>query len=67
MTLCLKTEQHIAYVAYVEAALELQGYVLDAAVTAAIARQFERIAAIASTMLDVDLPLDSEPAPLFRP
>ena len=55
---------------FVDAALALQGYPVaqwDEARRNAIARQFERIATIAATMLDVDLPPDSEPAPLFRP
>jgi hypothetical protein len=52
---------------YVRAALELQGYDLDEPRLVEVARQFARIDAIAQAMLDVELPLDAEPAPLFRP
>ena len=53
--------------AYVRAALELQGYQLDAAQTAAVALQFARIALIAGTFIDDASPLDSGQLPVFRP
>ena len=53
--------------AYVDAALALHGYALNPARVVAVAQQFERIASIAATMLDTDLPADSEPAPSFHP
>ena len=52
---------------YVRAALALHGYQLSEAHVDEIARQFARIAAVAEPMLDAELPVDSEPAPIFRP
>jgi hypothetical protein len=53
--------------AYVEAALALHGYALDAAQTAAVTQQFARIALIAGACLQETLAPGSEPLPLFRP
>jgi hypothetical protein len=52
---------------YVRAALALQGYDFNAARTTDIVAQFERIEALAQVLLDVALPLEAEPAPVFRP
>jgi hypothetical protein len=53
--------------AYVRAALALQGYTFDDAEIAEIVMQFSRLEAVARTVLDWQLPLASEPAPVFRP
>lgn len=53
---------------YVRAALALQGFDrLDDATLVEVARQFARIEAIAETMLALELPRSTEPAPLYRP
>lgn len=59
------TEQEIA--AYVDAAAAVQGLHFDAHERARVIEQFTRIAAIAGPVLDVDLPLGVEMAPVFRP
>jgi hypothetical protein len=53
--------------AYVRAALALQGYTFGDAEIAEIVMQFSRLEAVARTVLDWQLPLASEPAPVFRP
>lgn len=54
--------------AYVRAALALQGYdSFDEATIVEIARQFAHIEAIAQPMLALELPEDTEPAPIYRP
>jgi hypothetical protein len=52
---------------YVRAALALQGYDFNPARTADVVTQFERIEALAQVLLDVELPLEAEPASVFRP
>ena len=53
---------------YVRAALTLQGYdAFDDATIVEIARQFAHIEAIAQPMLALELPEDTEPAPIYRP
>lgn len=44
-----------------------QGYQLDAAQLMRVAAQLELISAIASPLLDLQLPAALEPAPVFRP
>ena len=51
---------------YVRAALALQGYELDAVRIAAVLGEFTRIHAIASAILDRELPLELDQAPVFR-
>ncbi|MBK4735190.1 AtzG-like protein [Noviherbaspirillum pedocola] len=53
--------------AYVGAALALHGYAADEALRQRVTAQFARIADIAASFLDADLPLDAEPAALFQP
>jgi len=53
--------------AYVRAALVLQGYELDEARTAAVLVEFARIESIAASIVDCELPLELDPAPVFRP
>ena len=53
--------------AYVRSALALLGYPTDEAFVARILPQFALIASIASNIVDSELPLDLEPAPVFRP
>lgn len=56
---------------YVEAALVANAYPDDfrsaAGRVAAIVEQFARIEAIAATFVDEPLPIDAEPAVVFRP
>jgi Protein of unknown function (DUF4089) len=52
---------------YVRAALAVHGYVFDEAQIAEIVLQFSRIEAIAQTVLEFQLPLDTQAAPVFRP
>lgn len=52
---------------YVEATLALQGFQLDQPVTEEITLQFSRIQAIASTFIDIELPVSLESAAVFRP
>ena len=56
---------------YVRAALTLQGYrfngLREESRVQAVMQQFARIAVIAEAILAVDLPVDSEPASIFRP
>jgi hypothetical protein len=52
---------------YVAAALMANGYTLDAAHEAVIVEQFSRIEAIARSFVDDVLPVDAEPAVVFRP
>ena len=59
------TEQEIA--AYVDAAAATQGLRFDAHERLRVIEQFARIAAIAAPVLEVDLPLGVEMAPVFRP
>ena len=59
------TEQEIAD--YVDAAAAMQGLRFDAHERARVIEQFARIAAIAAPVLEVDLPLGVEMAPVFRP
>jgi len=44
-----------------------QGYQLDAAQLARVAAQLELISAVAAPLLDLQLPAELEPAPVFRP
>jgi len=59
------TEQEIA--AYVDAAAAAQGLQFDAHERLRVIEQFARIASLAKPVLDVDLPLGVEMAPVFRP
>ena len=59
------TEQEIA--AYVDAAAATQGLQFDAHERMRVIEQFGRIAVIAAPVLEVDLPLGVEMAPVFRP
>lgn len=56
---------------YVEAALVANGYRFAAdgrsAIVDAVVEQFARIEAIAATFVDEPLPIDAEPAVVFRP
>ncbi|CAN5204943.1 hypothetical protein BH10PSE17_BH10PSE17_08500 [soil metagenome] len=52
---------------YVEAALVANGYRFDTARIDAIAEQFARIETIAGVFVDDALPVESEPAVVFRP
>ncbi len=52
---------------YVQWALALQGFVFDAHETAEIVLQFSRIDIIAKSVRDTPLPLDLDPAGVFRP
>ena len=52
---------------YVRAALALQGYDFDNVRLAAVLGEFTRIHAIASAFVDCELPLELDPAPVFRP
>ncbi|CAN5283403.1 hypothetical protein BH09PSE6_BH09PSE6_14610 [soil metagenome] len=52
---------------YVEAALVANGYRFDTARIDAVAEQFTRIEAIARVFVDDALPVESEPAVVFRP
>ena len=54
-------------VAYVRAALLLQGYRFTDALVMEIARQFERIESIAATMVDTELPPPPESLSVLRP
>jgi len=54
-------------VAYVHAALVMQGYRFSEARVMEIAREFERIESIAATILNAELPLDLDSASVFRP
>ncbi len=54
-------------VAYVRAALVMQGYRFSEARVMEIAREFERIESIAATILNAELPLDLDSASVFRP
>ncbi|MFS0755397.1 DUF4089 domain-containing protein [Noviherbaspirillum sp. 1P10PC] len=53
--------------AYVAQALRLQGYQLGEAQEAGVAAAFEGIAAIAAVLMQDELPLALEPAPVFLP
>jgi hypothetical protein len=53
--------------AYVRAALQMHGFVFDAAEIAEIVLQFSRIESIATIVLEQPLPFASAPAPVFRP
>ena len=53
--------------AYVAQALRLQGYQLSQAQEASVAAAFEGIAAIASVLMQDELPFALEPAPVFLP
>jgi hypothetical protein len=44
-----------------------QGYQLDPAQLVRVAAQLELISAIAAPLLDLQLPAELEPAPVFRP
>ena len=52
---------------YVRAALGLQGFDLDEVRIAAVLDEFTRIHAIASAILDHELPMELDQAPVFRP
>ena len=54
-------------VAYVRAALVMQGYQFSEARVIDIAREFERIESIAATIVNAELARDLESAPMFRP
>lgn len=56
-----------AIAAYVDAACALQGFTLAADHRARVIEQFARIAAIAAPLLEVELPVDVEPASTFVP
>ena len=51
---------------YVESALVANGYRFEPARIAAIVEQFARIESIAMTFVDEPLPIDAEPAVVFR-
>ncbi|OZI71295.1 DUF4089 domain-containing protein [Bordetella genomosp. 12] len=51
---------------YVRSALLLQGYALSEAATREVSLQFERIQAIAAGFADEPLPLETEPAAVYR-
>jgi hypothetical protein len=53
--------------AYVTAALALQGYQFNATQQAAIVLQFSRIEAVAQSFLQLQLPCETDAAPVFRP
>ncbi len=52
---------------YVRAALALHGYQFDEAQHAAILLQFSRIEAVAQSFLHLQLPLELDAAPVFKP
>ncbi|MDQ8033861.1 DUF4089 domain-containing protein [Bordetella genomosp. 1] len=52
---------------YVRSALLLQGFRLSEGATQEVIGQFARIDAIARSVADEVLPLELEPAPVFRP
>jgi hypothetical protein len=52
---------------YVRAALALQGYDFNEGRIMDIVAQFERIEALAHILMQVELPLEAEPSPVFRP
>ena len=52
---------------YVDATLALQGFQFDQPITDEITLQFSRIHAIASTFIDIKLPVSLESAAVFRP
>jgi hypothetical protein len=52
---------------YVRGALRLHGYALNEASVAEVTLQFERIAAIAQTLMELPLPLEAGPAGVLRP
>jgi hypothetical protein len=54
-------------VAYVRAALVMQGYRFSELRVIEIAREFERIESIAATIVNAELARDLEAAPMFRP
>ena len=54
-------------VAYVRTALVMQGYRFSETRVMEIAREFERIESIASTIVNVELPLDLDSASVLRP
>jgi hypothetical protein len=54
-------------IAYVRAALELQGYRFSDARVMEIASQFERIESIAMTIVDAKLSPDLQSLSVFRP
>jgi hypothetical protein len=54
-------------VAYVRAALVMQGYQFSEARVMEIAKQFERIESIAATIVNAGLPPDLDSASVFRP
>jgi len=54
-------------IAYVRTALVMQGYRFSEARIMEIAREFERIESIASTIENAELPLDLDSASVFRP
>lgn len=53
--------------AYVDAAAAAQGLAFDADERARVIAQFARIASIAAPLLALDLPVEVEIAPVFRP
>ena len=52
---------------YLDAALALQGFDLDAAQRAGVLQNLERLAAMAATFLDVPLAPANESAAMFHP
>ncbi len=52
---------------YVKSALALLGYPSDDALLAAVVPQFALIASIAEDLVEADLPIELELAPVFRP
>ena len=53
--------------AYVHAALVMQGYRFSETRITEIAREFERIESIAATIVNAELPLGLDSASVFRP
>ena len=53
--------------AYVDSALRLQGYAVDATVTANVRREFARVCDIAAVFTDHVLPIEIESPAIFTP
>ena len=60
-------EQHDLHGGYVRQALLLQGYALTDGQQAGVAAAFAGIAAVAAVLMQDELPLEAEPAPVFLP
>jgi hypothetical protein len=61
------TTKDAGHAGYVEEALLLGGYALDAAAVARVKIEFARIAAIAAALGDEGLSEHAEPLPVYRP